>query len=74
MTLDQLNRLPDADARAAFERCCGASRWVDAMCAGRPYRDTTSLLAAAAPCCSWLAHVAVLANLARSAFTSPMRG
>ena len=47
MTLDQLNRLDDTAARAAFERCCGAGRWVERMSAGRPYRDHASLLAAA---------------------------
>jgi 2-oxo-4-hydroxy-4-carboxy-5-ureidoimidazoline decarboxylase len=47
VTHDQLNRLDDAAARAAFERCCGARRWVDRMCGGRPFRDQAALLAAA---------------------------
>ena len=47
MTLEQLNRLDDAAARAAFERCCGARRWVERMCEGRPYRDRAALAAAA---------------------------
>ena len=47
MTLDQLNRLGDAAARAAFERCCGAGRWVARMCDARPYGDRAALAAAA---------------------------
>ena len=47
MTLDQLNRLDDAAARAALERCCGARRWVEHVCAARPYRDRAALAAAA---------------------------
>ncbi len=47
MTLDQLNRLPLDEARAAFERCCGASAWADAMCSARPYADRDALFAAA---------------------------
>jgi len=41
--LDRLNRLSDSDARAAFERCCGARAWVERMCAGRPYADRAAL-------------------------------
>lgn len=47
MTLAELDRLPAAEARAAFERCCGARRWVEAMEAGRPYRRSEALLVAA---------------------------
>ena len=47
MTLDQLNRLPLHEARAAFERCCGASAWVEMMCSARPYADRDTLWAAA---------------------------
>ena len=47
MTLDQLNHLPTQDAWAAFERCCGASAWVEHMCAQRPFRSTDALNAAA---------------------------
>jgi 2-oxo-4-hydroxy-4-carboxy-5-ureidoimidazoline decarboxylase len=42
-----LNALPPAAARAALERCCGATRWVEAMLARRPFLDTPQLLAAA---------------------------
>ena len=47
MTLDQLNALDDTATRAALERCCGARRWVERMCATRPYRDRAAFLAAA---------------------------
>lgn len=45
--IEALNCMPDADAGAALSRCCGASRWVDAMLAARPYADRAALLAAA---------------------------
>ena len=47
MTLEQLNRLPDDEARAAFERCCRARAWVERVCAGRPFRNRAGLFAAA---------------------------
>lgn len=47
MSLEDLNRMSAADARAAFERCCGAGAWIDRMCAGRPYADPAALYAAA---------------------------
>ena len=47
MTLDQLNSLPEDEARAALERCCGARAWVSRVCAGRPYRNRAGLFAAA---------------------------
>lgn len=47
MTLDEINRLPLREARAAFERCCGASAWVEVMCSARPYIDRDALWAAA---------------------------
>jgi 2-oxo-4-hydroxy-4-carboxy-5-ureidoimidazoline decarboxylase len=42
-----LNALPDAAARAALLRCCGSSRWADAMVAGRPFASDADVLAAA---------------------------
>lgn len=54
MTLDELNRLPEAEARAAFERCCGARAWVAAMCAARPFADAAALHAAAESAASTL--------------------
>ena len=47
MTLDELNQLPDEEARAAFERCCGSRTWAWRMAAGRPYRNRGGLFAAA---------------------------
>lgn len=47
MTPAELDRLPEPAARAAFERCCGARRWVEAMVAGRPYGSRAALDAAA---------------------------
>jgi allantoicase len=40
----RLNALSADDARAALRRCCGASRWVDAMAAARPFEDAPALL------------------------------
>jgi len=47
MTLEELNRLPLEQARAALERCCGARAWVEGMCAARPWPDHAALLTAA---------------------------
>jgi 2-oxo-4-hydroxy-4-carboxy-5-ureidoimidazoline decarboxylase len=47
MTVEGLNRLPRDAARAALERCCGASLWVERLCAARPFRDRDHLLAEA---------------------------
>jgi 2-oxo-4-hydroxy-4-carboxy-5-ureidoimidazoline decarboxylase len=44
MTLEQLNRLSPQDAWSAFERCCGASVWVEHMCAHRPYADRAAMI------------------------------
>jgi hypothetical protein len=44
MTLDELNRLGEADAYLAFEKCCGASTWVSAMVAARPFTSVEQLL------------------------------
>ena len=46
MTLDALNRLPAVAARDAFGRCCGASRWIEALLVARPFADRAALLAA----------------------------
>lgn len=42
-----LDGLPEADARTALARCCGAPRWVDGMLARRPFQTREALLAAA---------------------------
>jgi 2-oxo-4-hydroxy-4-carboxy-5-ureidoimidazoline decarboxylase len=45
--LARLNQASPANAIAAFTRCCGASRWAEAMAARRPYSDDAALLGAA---------------------------
>jgi 2-oxo-4-hydroxy-4-carboxy-5-ureidoimidazoline decarboxylase len=45
--LQRLNHLPVDEAREALRRCCGASRWVDAMAARRPFPSAEALFAAA---------------------------
>jgi 2-oxo-4-hydroxy-4-carboxy-5-ureidoimidazoline decarboxylase len=40
-----LNALPAAEARAELLRCCGSSRWADAMLARRPFADAEALQA-----------------------------
>jgi 2-oxo-4-hydroxy-4-carboxy-5-ureidoimidazoline decarboxylase len=47
MTLAELNELSQAQAFAAFERCCGARAWVERMCAARPFASAEALLAEA---------------------------
>lgn len=57
MTLAELNALPLAAAREAFERCCGARAWVEAMCAVRPFTNVEALHAAAERNARQLGHV-----------------
>ncbi|HEY4183213.1 MAG TPA: allantoicase [Kofleriaceae bacterium] len=45
--LDKLNALAQVDARAAFKRCCGSTRFADTMTALRPFTDEPALLVAA---------------------------
>lgn len=40
----RLNALPPEDARTALRRCCGSSRWAEAMAAARPFEDVSALL------------------------------
>jgi allantoicase len=40
----RLNALAAEDARVALGRCCGSSRWADAMVAARPFEDVPALL------------------------------
>ena len=44
MTIDQLNRLSEADAIAAFTQCCACARWVERMEIGRPYEGLSEML------------------------------
>jgi 2-oxo-4-hydroxy-4-carboxy-5-ureidoimidazoline decarboxylase len=46
VTLEELNQLPQGQARTALERCCGASAWVEQMCAERPFRGRGELMGA----------------------------
>lgn len=39
----KLDAMSEDEARAALVRCCGASRFVDAMLARRPFRDDATL-------------------------------
>jgi 2-oxo-4-hydroxy-4-carboxy-5-ureidoimidazoline decarboxylase len=42
-----LDALNEGEARAALTRCCGSTRWVDAMLSRRPFRSHEALLEAA---------------------------
>ena len=44
MTLDQLNRLSEADATTAFTQCCAAQRWVERMVIDRPFESLPEML------------------------------
>ena len=43
----RLNELERAEALAALRRCCGATRWCEAMADARPFADREGALAAA---------------------------
>jgi 2-oxo-4-hydroxy-4-carboxy-5-ureidoimidazoline decarboxylase len=47
MTLDELNALSPERAAEVFRSCCGASRWVDAMVARRPFASTDMVMSMA---------------------------
>ena len=47
MKVADFNRLSDEEARALLANCCGASRWVRGMLAGRPFAGRAELLARA---------------------------
>ncbi|AKT42893.1 2-oxo-4-hydroxy-4-carboxy-5-ureidoimidazoline decarboxylase [Chondromyces crocatus] len=42
-----LDALPEEEARAALQRCCGSSRWVAHMLSERPFGNRSKLLEAA---------------------------
>ncbi|MBK7382558.1 MAG: 2-oxo-4-hydroxy-4-carboxy-5-ureidoimidazoline decarboxylase [Flavobacteriales bacterium] len=44
MTIDQLNRLSEADATTAFEQCCGAAQWMERMVFARPFEQLSEVL------------------------------
>ncbi len=47
MTARELSALPDDALRAALTACCGASHWVEATLASRPWAEDHALLSAA---------------------------
>jgi 2-oxo-4-hydroxy-4-carboxy-5-ureidoimidazoline decarboxylase len=47
VNLDHINSLPEAQAGAAFLKCCGARRWAEQMTARRPFADEANLLESA---------------------------
>jgi OHCU decarboxylase len=47
MTLAELNEANPTHVRVALLRCCGSTRWADAVLALRPFPDGQALLAAA---------------------------
>jgi allantoicase len=46
VTLDELNRMPLADAAQLLTACCGSSTWVAGMLKHRPFEDLEDLLMA----------------------------
>jgi 2-oxo-4-hydroxy-4-carboxy-5-ureidoimidazoline decarboxylase len=46
--LARLNKLLPSEAKAELLRCCGATRWADAMVRARPFRDAEHLYSEAA--------------------------
>jgi 2-oxo-4-hydroxy-4-carboxy-5-ureidoimidazoline decarboxylase len=47
VTLDELNALASERAAQVFRACCGASRWIDAMVARRPFASTGAAISMA---------------------------
>jgi hydroxyisourate hydrolase len=47
MELRDLNALGDEVAAREFRRCCGSSRWAQAMAAARPFASSDAMMAAA---------------------------
>lgn len=41
--IDWLNGLPLEEAQAEFMRCCGSSRWAEAMARARPFKNESSV-------------------------------
>jgi 2-oxo-4-hydroxy-4-carboxy-5-ureidoimidazoline decarboxylase len=53
MSVEALNALDEAGARARFERCCVSRRWIEGMLSARPYGDADAVRRQA--CESWQA-------------------
>lgn len=47
MTVEELNKMSDAEAADVLRACCGSSRWVEAMTAQRPFHSREDLFSAA---------------------------
>lgn len=47
MRLNELNKAPEATARAELEQCCAAPTWITTMVQYRPFADMTALQQAA---------------------------
>lgn len=45
--LSEWNESPRDEAEADARSCCGSRRWLEGLCAGRPYADEAQLLRAA---------------------------
>ena len=48
MTLDELNRLPEAEAYSHLEQCCISKTWISKMIADRPFASEDDLITKAA--------------------------
>jgi 2-oxo-4-hydroxy-4-carboxy-5-ureidoimidazoline decarboxylase len=57
MTLDELNRLPEAEARKTFHDCNAAEKWGSALAANRPFTDLAALKKHAASVWSTLGEI-----------------
>jgi len=47
LNIHELNQLSAEMSRLEFQRCCGATRWAEAMTTARPFRHVDHLLTAA---------------------------
>ena len=47
ISIESFNALPEGEAAALMDACCGASGWVQRMVASRPFADRAALLHAA---------------------------
>jgi hypothetical protein len=73
VTVKDLDTAPADVARELLTACCGASPWVDAMLAARPFGDAERLFAAADRC--WTALSAEqLGTRSRATLGSGRRG
>ena len=65
MTVQDLDTAPAERARELLTACCGASPWVDAMLAARPFGERERLLAAADRCWALLSEAQLHDAIAR---------